>query len=84
MVPAISAYLDVETEETTGTTKTVSVGLVGGTGAEFLSGESVAAAGPVGTPIGVAYSAANISYTLGSADFAELDATLVITLVQAE
>ena len=55
---------------------------MGGSGTEFLDGASVAVAGFAGLPILAAANGggANISYTLGSDDFVELDATAVITL----
>jgi hypothetical protein len=79
---AMSAYLRIRTAEATGTTKTVSVGIVGAS-ASFLSAQDVSAVGAVGTPVTAAvYNGSNVNfaYTLGSADFAELDATVVLTL----
>ena len=79
-VQAYGAYLKINTAESTGITKTVSVGVVGASAA-FLSAEDVSATGKVGTPVTAVYdnsALANFSYILGSADFAELDATCVL------
>lgn len=84
VVQVLSAYLDVTTAEATGTTKTVSVG-IGGVANNILNAASVAATGAVGTPLlpAITTTTANneFTYTLGSADFAELVATAVITCV---
>lgn len=76
----LSAFIYVQTKEDTGLTKTVSVGFAGGTGTELLSAADVSDKGITG-----AYSSAvniplgtEITYTLGSADFAELKARLVL------
>jgi len=75
----ISAVIQVDTAEATGTTKTVDVGTTSGSGADILNDASVAATGPVGTPVTAAVAGGgNFSFTLGSADFAELDATCVV------
>ncbi len=83
-IQAISAYIDVDVAEATGTTKTVDVGIVGQP-AVFLNDASVAATGPVGTVVGAAIAGgANFSFTLGSADFAELNSRCVITVVATD
>ena len=82
VVQVISAYIDVKTAEATGTTKTVSIG-IGGTANNVLNAASVAATGAVGTPLlpAITTTTANnqFTYTLGSANFAELDAVAVVT-----
>ena len=81
-VQAISAYIIVDAAEVTGATKTVSVGVVGAA-ASFLSAIDVSSTGAVGTPVTAALdntAGATFAYTLGSADFAELDATVVLTV----
>ena len=83
-VQVISALVKVGTAEATGTTKTLSVGLFGGTAAEFLSASVVSAVGVVGTPLLVAKDSSTfntIGYKFGSADFAELECTVVLTLL---
>jgi len=83
-VQVISAFVKVGTAEATGTTKTLSVGLFGGTAAEFLSASVVSAVGVVGTPLLVAKDSSTfntIGYKFGSADFAELECTVVLTLL---
>lgn len=84
IVQVVSAYIDVATVEATGTTKTVSVG-VGGAGNNILNGASVAAVGGVGTPVAAAINTTTanneMTFTLGSADFAELAGRVVVTLL---
>jgi len=80
----LSAWVYIKTPETTGTTKTVSVGIAGGAGTELISAGDVSGAGVVGSssiPL-TTNLADEITYTLGSADFAELDATLVLEVNQ--
>ena len=78
----VSAFIVVGTPETTGTTKTVSVGFVGGSGTELISAADVSGAGITGAPTAPVNAplSTEISYTLGSADFAELSARLVLEL----
>lgn len=84
-VQVVSAYLKVVTAEATAVTKTVDVGTTTGTGANILNDESVAATGPVGTPITAAFAGGgNFSYTLAGADFAELDAIAVVTVMATD
>lgn len=87
IVQALSAYIDVDTAEATGTTKTVSVG-VGGAGNNLLNGASVASTGGVGTPVAAAINTTSsnneLTFTLGSADFAELSGRVVVTLLCQE
>lgn len=75
----ISAVLVVDTEETTGTTKTVDIGTTS-TAAGVINDADVSVAGVVGTPVTAALvGGGNFTYTLGSADFAELSAFCVVT-----
>jgi hypothetical protein len=80
----ISAWVYTKTPETTGAVKTVSVGIAGGSGTELINAGSVSGAGINGsTTIPLTTNLADeITYTLGSADFAELDATLVLEVNQ--
>ena len=80
----LSAWIYTKTPESTGTVKTVSVGIAGGTGTELINAGSVSSAGINGsTTIPLTTNLADeITYTLGSADFAELDATLVLEVNQ--
>lgn len=85
-IQAMGAYLNVTTAEATGTTKTVSVGVVGASAA-FLSTADVSATGPVGTPVTAVYdntALANFAFILGSADFVELDATMVLWVIGSD
>ena len=85
-VQAIGGYLKVNTAEVTGTTKTVSVGVVGAA-AQFFATMDVSSTGPVGTPVTAVYNnsaGAEFAYILGSADFAELDATMVIWVIGSD
>ena len=77
----ISSYIEINTAEATGTVKTVDIG-INGQGNVIQAGTSVAAAGAAGAPVQGAISVSsstNFTFTLGSADFAELDATCVVT-----
>lgn len=96
-------YLDVATQEATGGTKTVSVGVKSGSATGFLNAVSVASAGTVrgtlvstGQTLGglmsvdesgagvlvpqpyVCAAATTVNYTLGSNDFAELVARIIV------
>ena len=80
-VQVLSAMLYVNTAEATAAAKTVDIGTTSGSGADALNDESVAATGPVGTPVTAAFvGGGNWSYTLAGADFAELDAVCVVTV----
>lgn len=84
IIQCISAYVDVTTAEATGVTKTVDVGIVGQP-AVFLNDADVSAIAPVGTPVTAAISGgANFSFTLGSADYAELASRCVITVLATD
>lgn len=84
-IQVVSAYLRVTTAEATAAAKTVEVGTTSGSGADILNDASVAATGPVGTPITAAFAGGgNFSYTLAGADFAELDAVCVVTVLAAD
>ena len=80
----VVAYIKTTTPETTGTTKTLSIGTVGGVGTEFGSAEDVSAAGRAFTfpndPI--VSTAVNLTYSLGSADFVELDCEVILLLIE--
>ena len=83
-VQVVSAYLNVTTAEATAAVKTLTVGVVG-SGATVLGATSVASTGPVGTPVTAAFAGnANWSYTLVGADFAELDAVCVVTVLATD
>lgn len=85
-IQAIGAYLKVKTPEGTAATKTVSVGIVGAA-ASFLSAEDVSVATRVGTPVTAVRpndSLANFAYTLAGADFVELDAICVLTVIASD
>lgn len=98
-----AVYVDVTTQEATGGTKTVSIGVKGGSGTGFLNAVSVASAGTIkgtlvntGQTLGallsvdesgagvlvpepyVCAAATTVNYTLGSNDFAELVARVIV------
>jgi hypothetical protein len=110
VVPAgsviLGVYLDIQTPEATGGTKTVDIGISGGDEDGFLKDVSVAAAGTVkgtlvstGQTLGallsvsedgsgalvpepyVCSAATTICYTLGSSDFAELVANIIVEYI---
>ena len=84
-IQVVSAYLYVNTAEATGTTKTLTVGTTSGSGADALGASSVAATGVVGTPVTAAFvGGGNWSFTLASANFAELDAVCVVTVLASD
>lgn len=102
----LGAYIDVQTREATGGTKTVDIGISSGDENGFLAGVSVASAGTVkgtlvstGQTLGALLSVnedgtsalvpepyvcsaeTTICYTLGSADFAELVANVIVEYI---
>ncbi len=82
---AVLAFIRVNTAEVTGTIKTIDIGLSGGTGAEFGNDLSVAATGVVlGEVNAILTQGDTITYTLGSANFAELDAEVIIQLTGSD
>jgi hypothetical protein len=99
-------FVDVQTQEATGTTKTVDIGINGGNEDGFLDGVSVAAAGTIigslafgavtlgelsyensgdsSAPVPKDYVCAEettICYSLGSANFAELVANVIVEYI---
>jgi hypothetical protein len=80
----ISAVLNIDTAEATGTTKTITLGVTDD-GDAILSATNVSATGVIGAANGSAVAGGgNFTYTLGSDDFAELDAKAVVTLLCAD
>lgn len=101
-----NVFVDVTTQEATGATKTVDIGISGGDEDGLLDGVSVAATGVIiGTlasgaqtlgallsvdedgagalvPQQYVASGATVAYTLGSADFAELVANVVVEYIE--
>ena len=81
----ISAGIDVITAEATGTTKNVSFGYAGATTA-FVNAQSAAAIGVIpGAGATANLAATNLSYTLGSNNFAEavLEAVLKVECIDS-
>lgn len=78
-----NSFVRILTAESTGTTKTIDVGLVGGSSTALIDGANVAGVGVVAqnnaAPVG---QTRNVSYSLGSANFAELDCEVVILFVE--
>lgn len=76
---------NITTEETTGLTKTISVGFVGGTGTELLNAASVAASGfiPAATTVVAVDAEQELSYTLGSADWVEYDGEIIVHMLES-
>lgn len=84
-IQVVSAMLYVNTAEATAAAKTLTVGTTSGGGADALAATSVAATGPIGTPVTVAFvGGGNWSFTLAGADFAELDAVCVVTVLASD
>jgi hypothetical protein len=84
-VQVVSAYLYVNTAEATAAVKTLTIGTTSGSGADALGATSVAATGPVGTPVAAAFvGGGNWSYTLVDTDFIELDAVCVVTVLATD
>lgn len=78
---AVSAFLIVKTAEATALAKTVSVGTTVD-GQALNANTDVSAVGPVGTTAtGATAGGGTFTYTLAGADFAELDAVCVVTLL---
>ncbi len=80
----LSAWVYVKTPESTGISKALSVGIAGGAGTELINGGDVSSSGIIGSssiPLTTDL-ATEITYTLGSADFVELNATLVLEVNQ--
>ncbi len=76
----VSAVIQVDVAEVTAVTKTVEVGIVGGTGSELMTGVDLSAIGWFGTPVAAPINApANISFTLAGSDFVELKAFAILT-----
>ena len=82
-IQEISAFIKVDSPEVTGTTKTVNVGVFGGSATAFLSAADVSTVGVTGETLISAVNTSDdtIGYTLGSANFAELEGTLVLTII---
>ena len=84
-IQVVSAYLYVNTTEATAAVKTLDIGTTAGSGADAINDVSVTATGPVGTPVTAAFTGGgNWSYTLAGADFAELDAVAVVTVLASD
>ena len=79
-----NTVLNVITAESTGLTKTIDVGLDTGGAAVLGNDLSVASTGSVVGLTGVVADGDTVSYTLGSNDYAELDAELIIEYIAAE
>ena len=79
-----STIVNVFTAEATGTTTTIDVGLLAGGGADLADDVSVAATGFVAGISDVVGSGDEVTYTLGSADYAELDAVILLEITAAD
>jgi hypothetical protein len=79
----IRATINVFTAEATGATKLVDLGVVG-TPTAIITNGNVAGTGFVGVGTVVNTGAVNLSYTLGSADYVELDAEAVVVIMGTE
>jgi hypothetical protein len=84
-IQVTSAYLIVKTAEAAAAVKTLDVGTTAGSGADALNDVSVAATGPVGTPVQAAFvGGGNWSYALAGADFTGVDARCIIHYVATD
>ncbi len=79
-----STIVNVFTAEATGATKTIDVGLLAGGGADLANDVSVATTGFVVGESGVVGSGDEVTYTLGSADYAELEAVILLEITAAD
>ena len=79
----LSATINVFTAEATGTTKLVDLGVVG-TPTAITTNADVSSTGFAGLGTVVNTGAVNLSYTLGSADYVELDAEAVVVIMGTE
>ena len=81
---SFGGYIRVTTAEGTASVKTIDVGILGGDDAAFANNVDVSVTGVVG-PVKRATvdnsAGANFSYTLAGADFVELDAVLVMSVM---
>ena len=81
---AVVAFVDIKTAEVTGTTKTIDVGFSGGSGDELIQGANVASTGVIPGNVNIKVAAGQtLTFTLGSADFQELDCDVVIKFIGA-
>lgn len=81
----INGYLEVETAEATGTTKTISIGVFGGSGSAFILDADCSAVAPVGkvNNLEVQDTSTNntIGYTFGSGDWVEFKGKVTLTFI---
>ncbi len=85
-INSFGGYLIVNTPESTGITQTIDIGITG-SGTNIVTAADVSAAGKVGTVSNVVIESGgtnNFSYTLGSGDFVELDARMVIWVIGSD
>ena len=83
----VSAFVKVDTAEVTGTTKTLNVGVYGGTAAAFLSAVNCSTTGPKGTPVTLVQDTSTnntIGYTFASGNWAEFKGVVSLTMIQAD
>lgn len=73
-----ASFLNVITAELTGLTKTIDVGLSLGGSTDIAAGQSVADAGLFALSGGQPASQDFVTYTLGSADFAEFEGEIIL------
>jgi len=81
---SVSVTVNVLTAEATGTTKTLSVGFDGGSATALASVADVSAVALVAGTDNVIASGETLNYTLGSADFVELDCEVVIQVLASD
>jgi len=81
----VNGFVEVETAEATGLTKTLNIGVFGGAATAFILDADCAAAGPVGkvNNLTVQDTSVNntIGYTFGSGDWAEFKGKVTLTFV---
>ena len=77
----VGCYLDVETAEVTGLTKTLDVGLDTAGAAVLGNNLSTAATGSVLGLGGVVADGDTLTYTLGSADWVEFEGQIILDLI---
>ena len=79
-----SVVLNVTTAESTGTTQTIDIGLSTGGAADLANDISVASTGFVAGLQNVVGDAAFLTYSLGSTDYAELEAEIVVKVIGSQ
>jgi len=82
-----AAFVKINTAEATGTTKTLDIGVFGGTDDAFLAAVDCSATGVKGTPVALVQDTSTnntIGYTFSAANWAEFKGVVSLTILQAD